>query len=118
MYSLYSVFVNDADLGVLGISLQLSEDFTGLSCQTWKNACCCPSEIYLFFNEFFEKSSYTDFPSKYRTKEINYNFSNHDYGFLCSSQEIPDEGTYFISGRKAKCERRKLLKNFRLAQGL
>lgn len=53
MYSLYSVFVNDADLGVLRISLQLSEDFTGLSCQTWKNACCCPSEIYLFFNEFF-----------------------------------------------------------------
>lgn len=70
--------------------------------------------VALLFNETFKIFPQKSFPEKYRTEEINYNFSNHDYGFLYSSHEIPDEGMYFIWGRKAKYGRRKLLENFHL----
>jgi len=43
VYSLDSVFANDAGLEALGIRLQLLEEFT------WKDAGCCPCGIFFSF---------------------------------------------------------------------
>lgn len=88
-----------------------------------ERCCCCPCGIsfflfffpFFFFNESCENSSKTGFPSQYGTKEINCNFSNHDYGFLCSSQEIPDEGPYFIWEEKSQMRKEKAVRTFSLS---
>lgn len=91
IYSFYSVLANDADLGM---SLQFLEEFT------WKDAGCCSCRVGFFLMKPLKSPSQQVFLKKYGTEEINNDFSNHDYGFLRSSQEIPDEGTYLILGKK------------------
>lgn len=105
IYVFYSVLANEADLG---INLQLLEDLT------CKDAGCYPRRTFVLMKPLKSPSQQV-FLKKYGTEEINHDFSSHDHGFLCFSQEIPDEGTYLILGKKREMWKKKAARKYSLS---